>query len=164
MPASAYIKTLRDKIGHDYLLLPGVLGVVFDERGRVLLGRRVDNGKWAVIGGAVDPGEEPAVAVVREIFEETGIIARVDRVSGVYTTRVMTYPNGDVAQYVSIAFRCTAIGGTPTVGDDESLEVAFFALDEIPSDVRPEYVRRIHDAAPAGALPAVFSTENTKQG
>jgi 8-oxo-dGTP pyrophosphatase MutT (NUDIX family) len=157
MPASAYIKSVRQKIGHDFLLLPGVLGIVFDEQNRVLLGRRADNGKWAVIGGAVDPGEEPAVAVLREVLEETGIVARIDRVSGVYTTRVITYPNGDVVQYVSIAFRCTAMGGRPTVGDDESLEVAFFPLDQLPTDVRPEYVQRIRDAAAPGLLPAVFA-------
>ncbi len=155
MPISAYIKSIREKIGHDFLLLPGVLAIVFDDAGRVLLNRRSDNGKWAVVGGAVDPGEEPADAAVREVLEETGIIARVDRVSGVYTTRITTYPNGDVAQYVSIAFRCSAIGGKPTPADDESLDVAFFALDQIPPDVTPDYVQRIKEAAGDGA--AVFT-------
>ena len=40
--------------------LPGVSAVVFDDEGRVLLGRRADTGKWSVIGGIPEPGEQPA--------------------------------------------------------------------------------------------------------
>jgi 8-oxo-dGTP pyrophosphatase MutT (NUDIX family) len=39
-------------------------------------------GTWALPKGAVDPGEDPAVTAVREVAEETGVRARVDRKLG----------------------------------------------------------------------------------
>src|SRR5205814_6444052 len=91
-----------------------------------------DTGKWSLIGGMVEPGEEPADAVVRELYEETGLRVEPVRVIGVYTTPVIRYPNGDQAQYVITAFRCRVIEGEPRVNDDESLEVRYFAPDALP--------------------------------
>ena len=150
MPVSAYIRGVRDRIGHDLLLLPGVTALVFNDRGEVLLNRRSDNGRWAVIGGVVDPGEEPAVACAREVLEETGVRVAVERVSGVYLTPVITYPNGDVAQYVTTAFRCRVLEGEPRVNDDESSAVQFFPLDALPNDLKADHVTRILHAATTG--------------
>jgi 8-oxo-dGTP diphosphatase len=157
MGLSPYLQGIRSRIGHDFLLLPGVSAMVFNDNGELLLGRRSDNGKWSIIGGIVDPDEEPADAVVREVLEETGVRVKVDRVSGVYTSRRLTYPNGDLAQYVTIAFRCSVISGTPCANDDESLEVAWFAVDRLPKDIHPDYHPRIADAQPPESRPAAFT-------
>jgi 8-oxo-dGTP pyrophosphatase MutT (NUDIX family) len=52
-----------------------VSAVVVHEDGRLLLGQRSDNGPWTVVSGIPEPGEQPALAVVREKAEETGIDA-----------------------------------------------------------------------------------------
>src|SRR6187455_952114 len=39
-------------------------------------------GIWALPKGAVDPGEDPAATAVREVAEETGVRARLDRKLG----------------------------------------------------------------------------------
>jgi 8-oxo-dGTP pyrophosphatase MutT (NUDIX family) len=39
-------------------------------------------GTWALPKGAVDPGEDPAATAVREVTEETGVRARLDRKLG----------------------------------------------------------------------------------
>jgi len=157
MPVSDHIRELRSHVGHGLLLLPGAAALIFNDANEILLGRRSDNGRWAVVGGAIDPGETPAQAAIREAFEETGITAVVERVSGVYTSPVITYPNGDIAQYVIIAFRCRAAGGSPHAADEESTEVRYFALDALPSDLPPAHRQRIRDAAdPGSASPAVF--------
>ena len=39
-------------------------------------------GMWALPKGAVDPGEDPAATAVREVAEETGVRARLDRKLG----------------------------------------------------------------------------------
>ena len=57
MATPEFIVSLRQKIGHDMLWLPGVIIVVVDEAGRLLLGRRADNGRWAVVSGIPEPGE-----------------------------------------------------------------------------------------------------------
>jgi 8-oxo-dGTP pyrophosphatase MutT (NUDIX family) len=132
MPISPYIQSLRGRVGHGLLLLPGVTAVVFDEAGRILLNERADNGQWALIAGGMDPGEQPADTVVREVYEETAVHVVPERVTSVLTQPTTTYPNGDRCEYVDITFRCRAIGGEARVNDDESLAVAWFALDDLP--------------------------------
>src|ERR1700761_9536138 len=69
MPIPLFVQELRRKLGDDLLFLPGVAAVVFDDGGRVLLARRADTKRWAVVGGIVEPGEEPADCCVREVLE-----------------------------------------------------------------------------------------------
>ena len=132
MPTPDFIHEIRATAGHQLLWLPGVSAVVFDDEGRVLLGQRADNHKWALISGIPDPGEQPAVAIAREVEEETGVRVAVERLVAVRSGRQVTYPNGDVCQFMDICFRCRALGGEARVNDDESLAVGWFALDELP--------------------------------
>ena len=132
MPISPYIKSLRDVVGHRVLLLPGVTAVVFDDAGRILLGQRSDNGRWALIAGVMDPGEQPAETVVREVYEETAVHVVPERITSVLTQPPNTYPNGDQTEYVDITFRCRAVGGEARVNDGESLAVGWFALEDLP--------------------------------
>jgi 8-oxo-dGTP pyrophosphatase MutT (NUDIX family) len=157
----AYVQRLRDQLGGDaLLLLPAVSAVVFDDDGRILLGRRSDNGRWALVGGIVDPGESPADAVVREVFEETAVVAEPLRVTGVYASPVIVYPNGGRSQYVVVGFACRHVSGEPTVNDDESLEVAYFPLDDLPS-LSPIYLARIEHAR-AVDQPPWFAPPDTR--
>ncbi len=132
MPISPYLHSLREVVGHRLLLLPGVTAVVFDDAGRLLLGQRADNGSWALIAGTMDPGEQPAETVVREVYEETAVHVVPERITSVLTQPPNTYPNGDRTEFVDITFRCRAIGGEARVNDDESLAVGWFALDDLP--------------------------------
>ncbi|SCL72633.1 NUDIX hydrolase [Micromonospora peucetia] len=131
MAVSPYVARLRAHVGRDLLLLPGVSAVVRDDAGRVLLARRADNGRWSLPAGQIDPGEQPADAVLREVYEETGVHVRIERVAGVATHRVV-YPNGDACEYLNVWFRCRAVGGEPGVNDDESTEVAWFDPADLP--------------------------------
>jgi 8-oxo-dGTP pyrophosphatase MutT (NUDIX family) len=153
MPLPPFIQHLRQKIGHDLLLLPGVCGLVFNDAGEILLHRRSDFGIWAVIGGVLEPGEEPADAVVREVLEETGVVCEPQRVTGVYITPTITYPNGDRCQYVITTFRCRYISGQPCVNDDESLDVRFFPVDALP-EMRPDLRVRVEHAIGDDPSPA----------
>jgi 8-oxo-dGTP pyrophosphatase MutT (NUDIX family) len=131
MPIPEYVASLRTFVGNDLLWLPSVSAVVVDEAGQVLLGQRADTGNWSVVSGFVDPGEQPAAAVVREVWEETGVDVVPERISSV-RAHPMRYPNGDYCEYLNIAFRCRPVGGTARVNDDESLAVAWFAPDALP--------------------------------
>ncbi|MCQ6554679.1 NUDIX domain-containing protein [Streptomyces sp. C10-9-1] len=128
-----FIREIRATAGHQLLYLPGVSAVVFDDRGRVLLGRRADNGRWSVIGGICEPGEEPAATAEREVMEETAVRCVAERVVLVQALpRPVTYPNGDRCQYMDITLRCRAVGGRARVNDEESLEVGWFPVDALP--------------------------------
>ncbi|MFD8911594.1 NUDIX domain-containing protein [Streptomyces sp. NPDC059575] len=132
MATPEFIRTLRSSAGHQLLWLPGVTAIVFDDAGRVLLGRRTDTGEWSVIGGIPEPGEQPAACAVREVHEETAVHCVVERVVLVQAMEPVTYANGDVCQYMDITFRCRATGGEARVNDDESLEVGWYAVNALP--------------------------------
>ncbi len=132
MPIPEFVRRLRERVGTEELWLPGVSGVVVDESGRLLLGRRSDNGLWAVVSGILEPGEQPALAIVREALEETGVVVEVVALTLLRSERLITYPNGDHARYLDVCFWCRAVGGEARVGDDESTEVGWFSPDELP--------------------------------
>ncbi|MEU4052779.1 NUDIX domain-containing protein [Streptomyces olivaceus] len=132
MATPDFIRHLRVTAGHQLLWLPGVTAVVFDDEGRVLLGRRSDNGRWSLVGGITEPGEQPAACAMREVEEETAVRCVVERLVLVQALDPVTYDNGDVCQFMDITFRCRAVGGEARVNDDESLEVGWFAVDALP--------------------------------
>jgi 8-oxo-dGTP pyrophosphatase MutT (NUDIX family) len=148
VPASTYIRKIREKIGQDPLLLPSVTALIFDDGGRVLLQRSSDDGKWHTVGGAIDPGEEPASAAVREVKEETDLDVEVVQLTGAYAWPESRYSNGDICHYIAIAYRCRVVSGTLRVADDESLELKYFSLDELPQLLDVE-LQVIADAAKA---------------
>ncbi|WP_018761883.1 NUDIX hydrolase [Arthrobacter sp. 135MFCol5.1] len=152
MPAPEYVLKLRKKIGNDPLWVPGVRGVVVDDGGRILLAQRADNRQWALISGMLDPGEQPARGLVREIFEETAVVAEAERVVSVGAVGPVTYPNGDVCEFLDVVFLCRYMSGDARVNDDESLAVGWFGLDELP-ELMPGHLTSIRQAlTPAGAV------------
>ncbi|MEU9508580.1 NUDIX domain-containing protein [Micromonospora sp. NPDC048170] len=127
-----HILRLRECVGHDLLQLSSVSAVVCDDAGKLLLGRRADDGRWSVVSGIVEPGEQPATAVVREVWEETGLEVEPVRLSSV-VSRPHTYPNGDRCEFLNLGFRCRLVGGTARVNDDESVAVGWFPPDRLPT-------------------------------
>lgn len=133
MATPEFVLTLREKIGHDLLWMPGVTAIVVDgERGRMLAVRRSDDGAWTPVTGIIDPGEEPATAAVREVAEEAGVRCRPVRLIDVRTHQPVTYANGDRAQYLDLCFLCEHLGGDPYPADEESTEARWFPIDRPP--------------------------------
>jgi ADP-ribose pyrophosphatase YjhB (NUDIX family) len=131
--ADAAIHTaLRDKIGNDLLWLPGVTAVVIDSSDRVLLVKRADSGKWTLVTGCLEPGEEPARGAAREVVEETGVTAVAERLLAVEALPAATCPNGDKVQFLDTAFHCRYVAGEPAAGDDESTDADWFSPDALP--------------------------------
>jgi 8-oxo-dGTP pyrophosphatase MutT (NUDIX family) len=148
MPISDYFLTLREKIGTDWILSPGASALIFNEAGEILLQERSDNGQWHLIGGAADPGEDPVDAVIREVYEETSLRVLPERLIGVYSgaENTVTYGNGDRVAYTITAFQCRIVEGEARVNDEESLQVRFFALDQLPDSLPYKHRRRIEHA------------------
>ena len=141
MPISEYVKALRARVGHDLLLMPGVAALVRDARGRVLLQRRAEDDRWTLPSGAVDPGESPGEAVVREVREETGLDVVPERVAGVFGGRAFRtrYPNGDEAEFTVIVFECRAVGGRLGGQDGETAELRYVEPQEAASLLRARF-------------------------
>src|SRR5688572_2341570 len=152
-PVPDFIVAVRRKIGHDPLWLPAVTAVV--RRGTdVLLVRRSDNGRWTPVTGIVDPGEEPAVAAAREVWEEAGVRVRVDRLASTGAHPEIVHANGDRAAYLDLTFACTWLEGEAHVADDESSDVRWWPLSALPpmGDVMTARI----DAATSGETAARF--------
>jgi 8-oxo-dGTP pyrophosphatase MutT (NUDIX family) len=107
----------------------GADAAVFDNADRLLLTRRVDDGKWGLIAGWVEPNESPAQTVVRELAEEAGVEARVDRLVGVFVREAHAgeHPHGTV----SVVYLCSITGGALRAQPHEVLELAWRDIDDI---------------------------------
>ncbi|MEV7967518.1 NUDIX domain-containing protein [Sphaerisporangium sp. NPDC088356] len=102
--------------------------IVVDLAGRLLLIRRghpPGEGLWSLPGGRVEPGEPDAVALARELMEETGLPVSVGALAG---TVERPGPGGVV--YEIHDYFATAGAGTPRPGDDAAA-VGWFAPGEL---------------------------------
>jgi 8-oxo-dGTP pyrophosphatase MutT (NUDIX family) len=129
---SEYVRRLRERIGHDFMLMPSVAAFIRDDDGRILLVQHVE-GRWQLPGGAVDPGERPVDAMRRECREEAGIVVEPARLAGVFggPEYRITYGNGDETGWVVTVFDARIVGGTPAPNDDETQDVRWFRPDEL---------------------------------
>lgn len=110
---------------------PAVTGIVA-RGGRVLLSRRAREphlGLWDLPGGFLESGEHPEDGLRREILEETGLHARVGRL---VTIAVGTWAEFDT---LNLIYEAEA-DGEPRAMDD-SIEMRFFAINELPEMAFP---------------------------
>jgi ADP-ribose pyrophosphatase YjhB (NUDIX family) len=133
-----------ERLGKEGKLRVGCSAVIFDEaREKVLLTRRTDNGRWCVPGGGLEAGESVEEACLREVWEETGLRARVTRLIGVYSDpdQLVIYSDGNKAFFVVLSFEVEVIGGELGLSD-ETTEAGYFSLAEM--DSMPMHGRHKH--------------------
>ncbi len=134
MGISPHLARLRAVVGHELLVLPCVTVLPVDRRGRMLLAWHTGHTDgWGTVGGAVDPGESPAEAAVREAREEIGVDIRLVRLLTVLggPDYEITYPNGDRGAYVPAVYEAEIIAGSPAPADGELSEVAWYTRAEL---------------------------------
>ena len=165
MATPGFVLSLREKVGHDLLMLVGVTAFVEDDEGRLLMGRRADTGEWALVYGIAEPFEEPALSVRREVKEETGVDCVVSELVSVMAQHEEhVYGNSDRCQFVDVAFACRpdpSGNSEPFVGDDESLAVGWFSPEEPP---RPSPRARWSASGGCAAIARVTVTRSSSWG
>ncbi|MGO8872673.1 MAG: NUDIX domain-containing protein [Acidimicrobiales bacterium] len=70
-------------MGSELLVLPSAAVLPRHDDGRLLLLQIVGTGRWAAIGGAIEPDESPAEAAVRGAEEDAGVTLRLGPILGV---------------------------------------------------------------------------------
>ncbi|MCB9457185.1 MAG: NUDIX domain-containing protein [Anaerolineaceae bacterium] len=127
----------------------GVNCAVLDDDGRILLSRRGDLNIWNLPGGRLDRGEPLAAAAVREVREETGVVAHLDQPVGLY------YWAG--WDRLNILYSGWVLGGELQQATHETRENTFFDLRALPDDLSWEWMLfdAISDVRPA---PRVIET------
>ncbi|HVV09028.1 NUDIX domain-containing protein [Amycolatopsis sp.] len=109
-----------------------VSAFTLNERGELLMIRRTDNDLYALPGGNLELGETLSEALVREVWEETGVTIEVTELLGAYSNprHVIAYDDGEVRQEFSICFRATPTGGDLRTSS-ESKEVHWVPRERI---------------------------------
>ena len=132
---------------------------LIEREGSFLLERRRDDGSWGFVGGRVEDDETVLAALHREVLEETGLHIAQSTLFGIFSdpTRVVSYPDGNVWQVLSIVFLVVPVEGDEPVASDESLELRWVSRGELGRlELWPVH-RPIRDAwlaGPAGVVVA----------
>lgn len=135
MPMSDYYNQLRKKVGTDLILNPGVAALIRNAKGHILF--QLPQGSrevWSLPAGSIEPGEAPEEAVIREVWEETGLQVTPVRLVGAFGGKAFrhTYPDGNQVEYLVLVYECRVDGGTLQALDGESAELRYY-----PPSARP---------------------------
>ncbi len=137
------------QLGKEGKLRVGCSAAIFDQnREKVLLTQRTDNGRWCLPGGGMESGESAAQACEREVWEETGLKVRVTRLIGVYSNpdQLVIYPDGNKAFFVVLSFEAEIIEGELGLSD-ETTAFGYYSLQEIESlPMHANHKGRVEDA------------------
>ncbi|HLA97569.1 MAG TPA: NUDIX hydrolase [Anaerolineales bacterium] len=146
---SAYSSVDQERILKLYLSQQGYATPRVDVRGAVfrddklLMVRERQDGGWTLPGGWADVGDVPSQAAEREVLEEAGFRVKAKRVIGVYDAN----RSGPLELFhaFKVVFLCELLGGEPSPSQETS-EVSFFGVDEIPQFLSGERTKPKHIA------------------
>lgn len=131
-----FTRMCMGSLKHKFVLLQdGAAAIIVNNEGKILLQKRTDKDTWGLPGGCQELGESFKDTIIREIKEETNLnveekdLELIDIVSG--QSRRNSYPNGDVV-INNTAFYLVKKYTGELKWDEESKELKFFNLDDIP--------------------------------
>ena len=110
---------------HHFPRTDPVVIMTVEHDGRLLLGRRAGwpEGRLSVLAGFVSPGESAEEAVIREVQEESGIVARD---AEFITSQPWPFPAS-----LMLGFHAESDGGSPLATDGELEEVHWMDFDDV---------------------------------
>lgn len=132
--------------------------VLSPDKKQVLMACESVDGKWTLPGGWADVGDTPSEAVVKEIFEETGITAKPVALLAVFDKRVHPHPPQPFYVY-KLVILCEAVLGELKSGFDMA-GAAYFDVDNLPElsedRILKSQIALVHKKAIAGDYIAYF--------
>lgn len=146
-----YIMDLRKIVGSRPLIMAGACVILVNHNNELLLQLRRDNHCWGLAGGSLEIGETLEHVAKRELFEETGLIAKNLTLFNVFSGEeyYYKYPHGDEVYNVVTVYICRDYEGVLRKEEDEVKELKFYHYTDIPSNINPpdlpiinEYIQR----------------------
>jgi len=114
-----------------------IVQAVIDGPEGILLTVRVDLRGWELPGGNLDPNETEAQALVREVYEETGLRVEVGELVG-------DYLRTGFRPHRARLYHCHVLSGTARPSEETPV-VRWFAKDALPSTLFPWFRTPIED-------------------
>ena len=142
-----YLKELREKTNHMALVLPHSVVLLFNQDNEVLLEERADDGYFDFPGGGIDLKETAEEAAIRELKEETGLVALELEFFKLYSGEIThyTYFNGDEIYGVDAVYICRKYDGKLCPQLEEVKSLKFYNLDHLPDKMSPRNKQIIKD-------------------
>lgn len=134
MSKESYVRDLRDRIGTHPVNLVGAAGLVLNAAGELLLQRKCGTDRWTIPGGICELGESFEDTLCRELREETALTVKRAELLAVVSgeTTFKRIGNGDEFYMYTAVYAVREWTGSPTPDGEESEELQFFALGNLP--------------------------------
>ncbi len=140
-----YVKTIRQKIGHDPLMLIGANVIIMNNNNEVLLQERSES-TWGLPGGLTEINEALEETAKREVLEETGLyvdeIKMIDVFSGPEYFFIL--PNKDQIYVITVLYVAKKYHGNITPDGIETKQLEYFSLDNLPNNLEDEYLHYLN--------------------
>src|SRR5699024_1905387 len=130
-------------------LKAGVGVIILNQEPQVRLQKRADVGWWRIPSGHVESGGTGSEAARGDVKAETNSDIRLQELIGLYydpDSQVCNYPNDKVVHFITTWFLAEITGGELKCNSDESLEIKFFGLDNLPEDLLTMHPQWLEDA------------------
>jgi len=98
----------------------------------ILLVRERSDGLWTLPGGFADVGYSAAQNIEKEIWEEAGLCVSAHRLYGVRHKARQPYAP-DARDFYKMFFLCERMDASSPQAGNETSEVGFFRLDDLPA-------------------------------
>ena len=141
-----YYKELRKYVGHRPLILPGSVVLILNDTNQVLLQERAP-GIYGLPGGLMELSESLEDTARREVLEETGLHIGKLTLCHVYSGPEYYFevPNGDTFYSVTAVYETRDYRGVISPDGVESLNLHFFAPNNLPKGILNSYRKFIED-------------------
>lgn len=152
----SYILRLRNALKSEFRNMPlfqnGSAVIVLNDEKKVLLQKRTDRQLWCLPGGLQELGETFEEVAIRELNEETGLIAEEKDLIflGIFSgkERKNSYPNGDIVYNNTVLYAVTNYSGqlnasyselvdngSSIIVQKESSELKFYDINNLPNNI-----------------------------
>lgn len=108
--------------------IKGILG----RDGKYLL-RKNEREEWELLGGKLEPGEQPMECLVREFEEEAGVKVNVGKLIDAWVYHIT-----ETIDVLVMIYLCLPQSSLKTIQSPEQLELGWFSLSEIENLRMPE--------------------------
>lgn len=108
---------------------------IIRHNGKILLEKRTDSNRWALIGGGLNIDESLEQCITREINEETGLVIQEKSLSlyKIYSdpSRIAQYPDGNILRIITTAYLVDLDRKHELICSEESQELKYFSPKEL---------------------------------